>query len=264
MDITTTFQAVKAFFDAQSALANAISIFTPILGVGIAAYKLIWPRFSKPVSSMRDWAMNRFGQEGFRLKRPVLSMLKIAIVDDKPDDFPIAYLRQCGYDLTVISTISLADASGLQAYDLIAMDITNVVVEDAARGGLELIRRVKHFPNSPVVIAVSGRRYDPTMTEFFRLADSHMKKPIKPADLESAIEKLLTDRCAPGQIAESMDKIILAAVGDQHKRLAIIRRLSKALKSEKSVAAGLDGDSAKALLLQSSRFIKFAKYYDVK
>lgn len=191
-------------------------------------------------------------------------MLKIAIVDDKPDDFPVDYLRQCGYDLTVISTISLADSSNLQAYDLIAMDITNVVIEDTTRGGLELIRRVKGFSNSPIVIAVSGKRYDPTVTEFFKLADAHMKKPVKPADLESAIENLLTDRCAPGKIAEGMDNLIIAAVGNQYKRQKIVRRLTKSLKSAKPISAGLDGDSAKALISQSIQFIKFAKYYDVK
>ena len=224
----------------------------------------LWRRTAKSHLNIHEWAERRFGDDGLRLNQKILSTFKLAIVDDKPDDFPVDYLRQCGYDLTVIEKISLANTVDLLRYDLIAMDITNVVVEDEAKGGLELIRRVKASPNPPIVIAVSGKRYDPTVTEFFKLSDYQMKKPVTAANLESAIVKLLTERWAPGSIAASMDKIISSAIGDDDKRRRCIKKICKGLEKSKVIHGVLDGNSAKSMEKSAEWLIKSSKYYDVK
>lgn len=38
-------QKIKTFFDEQSAIANAIGIFTPIIAIGISIYKWIFHEF---------------------------------------------------------------------------------------------------------------------------------------------------------------------------------------------------------------------------
>lgn len=265
MDFNSIISGVRIFFEQQSAVANATTIGIPtVTFLAWIIKKHLFPRVSKSPLSMKDWTVDKFGKESLVLNRALRSTLKIAIVDDKPEDIPIDYLRSCGYSVTVFTAISLAQSQQLLDYDLIAMDITNVVTEDLVRGGLELIRRVKANPSPPVVIAVSGKRYDPTVTEFFKLSDAQMKKPILAADLESEIEESLSKRLAPARIAQEMDAIINGEAQSDYERIRIERKIRKALAKSKATSGGLKGNAAKNITTLSEKFVSLSKYYESK
>lgn len=136
--------------------------------------------------------------------------VKIVVVDDNPDDFPLDYLRSTFGQVTVIDKISLSEASRLVGYDLIFLDMTGVVTEDPKYGGLQLIKKVKQLPDSPIVVAVSRARFDPTATDYFRIADDVLKKPLTEMKCEEVVLELVKDKLSPFKAADTIDSEILS------------------------------------------------------
>lgn len=133
---------------------------------------------------------------------------KVAIVDDNPENYPSQYLNRCGYNITVYDSISLTSIEFLLNYDLVILDITGIVEEDLQKGGLEVIKRLKSRSPEQLIISASSKRFDPTLTEFFRLADDQIKTPIESTALEEKIRKVLSDRFSPEIIAEKADDLL--------------------------------------------------------
>jgi len=146
---------------------------------------------------------------------------KIAIIDDEPSQFPVEYLQRSGLSIETIRSISLTDIDRLRQYNLILLDIVGVVDEDSRSGGLELLKRLKGSGGSPVVIAVSGKKFDPTMTEFFKLAEDQMKKPISERLCEEKILYNLEAELSPLKLAGLLDSIIgtVRLNHSQHRKL---------------------------------------------
>lgn len=132
----------------------------------------------------------------------------IAVVDDNPEHYPIDSLNRCGYRITPIESISLANVDQLLSYDLLILDITNIVVEDLKRGGLTLLKKIKSERPDMLTIAASSKRYDPTLTEFFKLANDQIKTPIEHEELEQKIVKVLNDKYCPSLAGKRLDDLI--------------------------------------------------------
>jgi CheY-like chemotaxis protein len=135
--------------------------------------------------------------------------VKIVVVDDNPDDFPLDYLRSTFGQVAVFDKISLSEASKLVGYDLIFLDMTGVVKEDLKYGGLQLIKKVKELPDSPIVVAVSRARFDPTATDYFKIADDVLKKPLTEMKCEEVVLDLVKDKLSPFKAADIIDSEIL-------------------------------------------------------
>lgn len=231
MDIPTL-DAVTKYFEGLSGLANALGIATGLLMIA----GLVW-RFSsqtrrKVPESLSAWAQAKYGSIGRGLNEKARSTIRIAIVDDKPEDFPESYIRSLRYDLSIFQSLSLTNIDCLNKYDLVILDITNVIVEDKKSGGLEVIKRLKSLQTAPLVIAVSGKKYDPTVTEFFKLADAYLKKPVKETDLEAVLQRLLIPRVSPVGIAETMDHLLTHSVINLSDRKQLIRVLLAGLQGK--------------------------------
>lgn len=150
----------------------------------------------------------------------ILKKRKIAIVDDQPENYPIDYLRKSGFNVSVYEEVSLANYGFIESYDLVFLDITNVVKEDPQRGGFELMKRVRAEMTGIVIIGVSSKRFDPTLTEFFRLADEQAKTPISEKDCEQLILNTLEKYYSPIHISGEIDGFLNESVLKQnhHKR----------------------------------------------
>ncbi|NMG43793.1 response regulator [Aromatoleum toluvorans] len=235
MDPISLIETAKQFFDGQGALANAAGIVSFIGGGAIAAWKIsayVLQRVStKKFNSISEWALAKYGNNGGLLTEKLRQSIRISFVDDNLADLPEAYIRSLKYDLTTFDHISLADISILERFDVVVLDITNVVPEDMRNGGLEIIKRLKSLPTPPLVIAVSQKKYDPTVSNFFKLADAVLKKPVKEAELEAALNRLLITLVTPNGLAKSIDTLLDTYVISENDRKNLNGQLIKALET---------------------------------
>jgi CheY-like chemotaxis protein len=200
-----------AFWDSLGWLANAIAVIT-----GFVALWALLPRAYRRIVAMKsnrkfknvgDYVKDRVSVST-EVMRKIKQIAKIAIVDDNLADFPVDYLRRAGFHVDLFTEISLAETSKLAHYDVIFLDIVGVVVEDKRAGGLDLIRRLRTMDTRPSVIAVSGKKFDPTVTDFFKQADDVMNKPITETICEQHIRDMLEQRLSPIRAAWDIDKLL--------------------------------------------------------
>lgn len=168
-----------------------------------------------------------------------LKKRKIAIIDDDQDQYPIDHLRKRGFNVTSYTHVSLSDYEFIKNYDLIFLDITNVVIEDPQKGGFELIKRVRSEINGIVIIGVSSKRYDPTLTEFFKLADEQSKTPIDEKACEELILRVLNKHYSPTDIAKEIDSLLndCDLSHRQHKKIihCVTDYLSKSIDEDRLI-----------------------------
>ena len=111
-----------------------------------------------------------------------------------------------------------------------------VVKEDSERGAMELIKRLKENNLSPYVIAVSKSKFDPTVTEYFKLADDVGNKPIDEIKCEQLINPFIGD-CTPEYCAKEIDKILhkknVSQKISEKATVLVIELLSKCIEFEK-------------------------------
>lgn len=178
-------EAFSKFFEGQSALANFLQI-----GGGVVTFILLAWRGGKWV--LKRIQSNRLSTvslwlTGKSLQSSSAKSLRIAVVDDHPDDYPLDSLRQLGYSVVHIASLGLGDIPTLLAYQCVLLDINGVLVEDPKRGGLEILKRLK-AADGPYVVAVSSKGFDITMSDFFMLADQRLKKPIPEPKLKASLK----------------------------------------------------------------------------
>lgn len=204
-------EKVKQFWNDLGWIANAVQILTPLILVGSGLFGIIKHinknSRNRQYKNIRDYVASRITVDD-DVTRKIITVAKIAIVDDNPDDFPVDYLRRTGFHVDVIASISLAEVKRLEAYDLVMLDIVGVVVEDKKEGGLELIKRVKKLAVPPKIIAVSGKKFDPKATEFFKHADDVMSKPVNEKACEEHILNLIEEKLSPIKSAQQIDTIV--------------------------------------------------------
>ena len=195
-------ETLSKFFEGQSGLAN----FFQIGGAAVASLLAAWRGItwvsrriqSDRLSTVSLWLAGKPHQASSA------KSLRIAVVDDRPDDYPLEALRQLGYSVTHIARLGLGDVPTLLAYQCVLLDINGVLVEDPKRGGLEILKRLK-AAGGPYVVAVSSKGFDITMSEFFMLADHRLKKPIPNTEIEGIIEGAYQTRYSAEDAARRVD-----------------------------------------------------------
>lgn len=195
-------ETFSIFFESQSALANSLQIG----GAAVGFLLVVW-RGGKWAS--RRIQSNRLNTVSLWLagkphQASSAKSLRIAVVDDRPDDYPLESLRRLGYSVVHIASLGLGDVPTLLAYQCVLLDINGVLVEDPKRGGLEILKRLK-AADGPYVVAVSSKGFDITMSEFFMLADQRLKKPIPQAEVEGIIESAYQARYSARDAARRVD-----------------------------------------------------------
>lgn len=234
-------EAIGKFFEGQSALANFLQIGGAVVAIGLAVWRGAkwiqgW-RLTGRLTTISAWLEGRsFGPSAAR-------SLRTAVVDDRPDDYPLDTLRRLGYSIIHIGHLNLSEVPSLLTYDCVLLDINGVLEEDSKRGGLEVLKRIK-TPDGPYVVAVSSRGFDITMSEFFMLADHRLKKPIPPAEVEGIIERAFESRFSAKHAAQRIDEA--AAFATSRSRAS--RKALKMARRYLELGAGLD-DANEALAL---------------
>ena len=227
----------RNFFEHQSALAN----FLQIAGAGIALL-LFFGRGGTWV--LRRIALHRINSVSLWLaERPQQLMsaksLRIVVVDDRPEDYPLESLRRLGYSVAHIERLGLGDIPELFSYQCVLLDINGVLVEDPRRGGLEILKRLK-AADGPYVVAVSSKRFDITMSKFFMAADHLLKKPIPQAEVEGIIEGAYRARYSAVDAARRVDEAASFGGSGTWTKRRVLRKVIEFLegKSDEEAAQG--------------------------
>ncbi|WP_211608149.1 hypothetical protein [Paraburkholderia nemoris] len=257
-------KATNAYFEAQSGLAN----FLQIGGGTIAIMLFLW-RMAKLAGknrqrfdSMRDWVRHVKGNDADHYSAVDRGAVSLAIVDDQMADHPIAYLKKIGFKPKTYKKFSLARIDELRGFDIVILDVANVIEEDMQRGGLEMIKRLKSQLPAPIVIAVSGKQYDPTVHQYFVLADVVLDKPINELEIEDALTQLLDERLSLTGLATQIDRELQSAFPASSVKAT--RSIISALKHKRFSEATLVGapqerkDRMEALILKLKGRIKNA------
>lgn len=209
---TSSYGDLKPYVERMNDLgpwANLFGVLTFVFSL-LAAGRWLYKRFRQRTApeTISAWCRARLGAGVDEIAAKCRKRIKIAVVDDQPQDIASGHLIALSYKVSIFQRIALADVDQLRDYDVVILDITNVVVEDPAKGGLHVIRQLKSGVHQPIVIAVSGKRYDPSVTEFFKLADAQLKKPVSAQELSGTIDQLLKPNFTIGGIAKLLDKEI--------------------------------------------------------
>jgi DNA-binding response OmpR family regulator len=218
-----------SFFERQSALAN----FLQIGAAAVGCLLVVW-RGGK--WALRRIELTRLSTVSLWLaRRPHQALsaksLRIAVVDDHPEDYPLESLRRLGYSVVHIGRLGLGDVPALLSYQCVLLDINGVLVEDLKRGGLEILKRLK-AADGPYVVAVSSKGFDITMSEFFMLADHRLKKPIPQAEVEGIIEGAYRARYSAVDAARRVDEAASFGGSGTWTKRRVLRKVIEFLEGE--------------------------------
>ena len=121
--------------------------------------------------------------------------LRVAIVDDEPENFPIDSLQKIGFNIHAIKQVNAHVKNQLQAgeYDIIVLDIGGVA-KDEPDDGWSVLASIKGVRPEQVVIAFSGQSFDFTKSAFFDLADDWLPKPTTAAKTEAVLNNMITEK----------------------------------------------------------------------
>lgn len=229
-------ESVINFWNGLSWIANLLTIILGLITTTslIIGLKKWLSTHNKKIQPHAD--MTSFISSSITSKTPDIKSKKIVIVDDQPENYPIAYLQKSGFNITSITTVSLSNYNHLLNYDLIILDVTNIVEEDMKRGGLELMKRIKGENPQKPVISASSKTYDPTLTEFFKLSNKQIQTPINEQKLERIIIETLQESYSPLSTAKEIDSFLTGKGLSQRQKSKILnsgfKYLGKAINEE--------------------------------
>lgn len=230
-------------------LGILVSVLT-LVGMVCAAVAVMWkqlPRWgagrwivrtvrfvlgrTKKYDSVRDFAEDCLGSQEDVMKK-VKESVRIVIVDDNPDNFPVKHLRDSNFQVDVKTSISLAEIDGLRAYDVVFLDIAGVLQEDLKNGGVKILQRLTDHSHTkhPVVIAISAQRFDIERGQFYKDAYDTVKQPIDAARCED----VLMDAVDPRKMARKLDAAVNEAQLSARQRESVFRHLVEYMKGERS------------------------------
>lgn len=197
--------SILNFFADQGPIANLVTIFTPVIAVLLFIRKKIFNFVSYIKSKKYYKLMSWSNSVKSKYKSP--KDLKIAILDDELEDYPIDSLVRLGYSIQGIRNIDISQIGSLKNFDCIMLDIHGVLKENDDAGGYYILEKLK-ADRYPYIIAVSSKGFDITMSKYFMLADDRLKKPIPKEVVEDYIKIAYEQKFSISHAAKRVDEIL--------------------------------------------------------
>lgn len=189
-----------------------------VIAICLGAIKL-W-RSRRASATFLEMVHRNFGI-GSVLDRKLLRCMTCVVVDDKPDDFPVEFMRGFFYSVVVETKVSLNDAHRLSQFDVIFLDVADVVSEDARRGGALLIERIRQYRQDGIIVSVSSKKYDVEVTRYFEAADIRIRKPVTANSIEEQFMAHLGNKVGPESLAREIDEAVLRVAGARKLKSAV-------------------------------------------
>lgn len=122
---------------------------------------------------------------------------KIVVIDDEEDSFPYQLLQDDGYTIEWWDKVDSNKLHRLEIgdFDIIILDIMGVASKEISDSdGIGVLKRIKSVNKHQIVVAFSGQSYDLSKTEFWKLADEALGKPVTLIQCKELIDNLITKR----------------------------------------------------------------------
>lgn len=122
---------------------------------------------------------------------------KIVVVDDEEDSFPCQLLQDDGYTIEWWKKVDSQKLQRLEIgdFDIIVLDIMGVADKKISdTDGIGVLKRIKSVNKHQIVVAFSGQSYDLSKTEFWKLADEALSKPVTLIQCKELLDNLIQKR----------------------------------------------------------------------
>ena len=195
------FSEIITWFKGIDWLANALGVGIPLAGGTLAVWK--WRERRKQPRTFQAYVAKTLPSPFDPSK--LQSVATIAIVDDNLSDFPVAELKKAGFNVKTYKQVTLADFDVIAKFDVVFLDMRDIVKDDPMEGGLKLIHTLRNKNPRQKICAVSSKKFDPAATAFFKQADDVQNKPISAHKCQQVIYSFLHEKFDPHVLAQMLD-----------------------------------------------------------
>ena len=165
--------------------------------------------------------------------------IKIVVIDDNKDSFPIETMQDFGFTLEYWKIIDSNKLKRLEKneFDIIILDIEGVVEtsELGEKDGLDILKSLKNKNNKQIIIAFSGSTYDVSKGEFWKITDDFLKKPINAFDTKEMLEEIILNNFSINNLINQLKQIINKQIDNQKDIEKLETIIVKAIKEEKNL-----------------------------
>ncbi|MFH2139539.1 MAG: hypothetical protein ABII63_01955 [Pseudomonadota bacterium] len=203
--MTELIAELETTFNSLGWLANLFGIVIPVVGIPSFFYGLYKYRMEIFGASSFEKLTKTQIETNWNGPLSIRKIAEVAIVDDRPSDFPTNELQQAGYNVKTYKQVCLKDISRLAEYDVLFLDIHGIVKDDIDEGGLKLLPKLRDANPRQKICAVSSKTFDPTATDFFKQADEVQKKPVNAQKCQDVIDTLALEKLGPITLATTLD-----------------------------------------------------------
>ncbi len=137
------------------------------------------------------WKRKKADRLADKLNPDLRRLVKILVIDDDPNSFPIEILRNEGYNLEYWPEVKELSKLENGYYDIIVLDIQGVAQRYNREDGLGILQHIKTRNPAQIVVAFSGQTYDLSKNKFWKMADECLAKPIDATKAKATIDDLL-------------------------------------------------------------------------
>ena len=165
--------------------------------------------------------------------------IKIVVIDDNKDSFPIETMQDFGFTLEYWKIIDSNKLKRIEKneFDIIILDIEGVVEtsELGEKDGLDILKSLKNKNNKQIIIAFSGSTYDVSKGEFWKITDDFLKKPINAFDTKEMLEEIILNNYSINNLINQLKQIINKQIDNQKDIEKLETIIVKAIKEEKNL-----------------------------
>lgn len=137
--------------------------------------------------------------------------VKILVVDDNEEHFPYKHLQDNGYTIEWWDKVTSEKLQRMEngGFDIIILDIKGIADESISDSeGLGIIKRIKSVNPSQIVVAFSGHSYDLSKTEFWKIADDTLAKPVSIIKAKELIDRLIDEKITLNYYWDAISSIL--------------------------------------------------------
>jgi DNA-binding response OmpR family regulator len=131
-----------------------------------------------------------FNKSSSELKRKT----KVVVIDNEEDSFPYKLLQDDGYTIEWWEKVDAQKLHRLENgdFDIIVLDIIGVADKELSdTDGIGVLKRIKSVNKHQLIVAFSGQSYDLSKTEFWKLADDALSKPVTFIQCKEILDSLI-------------------------------------------------------------------------
>lgn len=119
---------------------------------------------------------------------------KIVVIDDDKNAFPTKALQSEGFTIEYWPKVQSLTRLEQGDFDIIVLDIKGIAGKITELDGFGILQRIKKVNPSQIVIAFSGETFDIGKTQFFKLADDVLAKPVDTLKCKQVLDDLILEK----------------------------------------------------------------------